>query len=179
MPRRGVTTCYKNKCCTPAICEGGKNCDDMNDGCGTVLHCGGCTGQAANLRWHRDRQRLRRVRPKTACPERLGMRHLTGRMWPAGHCLRNCDATTEVCQANHTCCKKTTCEAEGKSCGTISDGCGGMLTCGNLGMCPDPAHQVCLGNGTCCNPITCDKHCGYAGPDGCGAFVSCPACPAM
>jgi hypothetical protein len=55
-----------------------------------------------------------------------------------------------------------------------------MLTCGNAGACPDPARQVCLSNGTCCNPVVCDQsNCGYAGPNGCGGTISCPACPPM
>jgi hypothetical protein len=40
-------------------------------------------------------------------------------------------------------CTPTTCAAQGKSCGTISDGCGGTLTCGS---CTSP--QTCGGGGT-------------------------------
>jgi hypothetical protein len=40
-------------------------------------------------------------------------------------------------------CTKTTCSAQGKNCGSISDGCGGTLSCGS---CTSP--QTCGGGGT-------------------------------
>src|SRR5712691_8164034 len=43
---------------------------------------------------------------------------------------------------NTATCSPTTCAAQGKNCGTISDGCGGTLTCGT---CTEP--QTCGGGG--------------------------------
>src|SRR5262249_31185997 len=75
----------------------------------------------------------------------------------------------------------TTCAAQGKNCGTISDGCGGTLTCG---ACTAP--QTCGGGGVAnvcgggCTPTTCaaqGKNCGTIS-DGCGGTLTCGACTA-
>jgi hypothetical protein len=75
-------------------------------------------------------------------------------------------------------CVPTTCAAQGKNCGAIPDGCGGMLTCGS---CTAPA--TCGGGGTAnvcgtgaCTPTTCaaqHAECGSI-PDGCGHTLTCP-----
>src|SRR5207247_1290616 len=75
-------------------------------------------------------------------------------------------------------CTPTTCAAQGKNCGTISNGCGGTLTCG---ACTAP--QTCGGGGVAnvcgtCTPTTCaaqGKNCG-AISDGCGGTLTCGAC---
>ncbi len=76
-------------------------------------------------------------------------------------------------------CTPTTCAAAGKNCGTISDGCGGNLNCGN---CTSP--ETCGGGGTAnvcgggCTPTTCaaeGKNCGTIS-DGCGGNLNCGSC---
>jgi endo-1,4-beta-D-glucanase Y len=74
-------------------------------------------------------------------------------------------------------CTPTTCAALGKNCGSVSDGCGGTLSCGS---CTSP--QTCGGAGTpnvCgCAPATCaslGKNCGSVA-DGCGGTLSCGSC---
>jgi chitinase len=76
-------------------------------------------------------------------------------------------------------CTPTTCSAQGKNCGSISDGCGGTLSCGS---CTSP--QTCGGGGTAnvcgssCTPTTCSaqgKNCGSIS-DGCGGTLSCGSC---
>jgi chitodextrinase len=76
-------------------------------------------------------------------------------------------------------CTPTTCSAQGKNCGSISNGCGGTLGCGS---CTSPA--VCGGAGvanvcgTSCTPTTCSaqgKNCGSIS-DGCGGTLSCGSC---
>ncbi|HSQ67924.1 MAG TPA: hypothetical protein VLM85_32160 [Polyangiaceae bacterium] len=75
-------------------------------------------------------------------------------------------------------CTPTTCAAQGKNCGTISDGCGGTLSCGT---CTSP--QTCGGGGTpnvcgTCTPTSCTaqgKNCGTIS-DGCGGTLSCGTC---
>ena len=69
-----------------------------------------------------------------------------------------------------TCCTPTTCQAQGKNCGSIPDGCGGSLDCGTCN-----APQICGGGGTAnvccplCGGTTCvdldsDRdHCGTCG----------------
>lgn len=78
-------------------------------------------------------------------------------------------ATTLTCNgATTTCppCVPTTCEANGATCGTISDGCGGTLSCGTCGSgqqclantCGCDAGKVdCCGNGVCTSPALCPK----------------------
>src|SRR5207302_1736896 len=74
-------------------------------------------------------------------------------------------------------CTPTTCTAQGKNCGSIADGCGGMLSCGS---CTSP--QSCGGGGVAnvcgCTPTTCaaqGKNCGSIG-DGCGGTLNCGSC---
>jgi hypothetical protein len=81
------------------------------------------------------------------------------------------------------CPTATTCQEQGKNCGSISDGCGGILHCGNC-----PANQVCgagvppVANvcGTPCVGMTCAElgyDCGPVG-DGCGNMMDCGTCTA-
>ncbi len=87
---------------------------------------------------------------------------------------------------SHSCVPKT-CADLGKSCGTLSDDCGGVLHCGdceegsvcglatpNVCSTPDDLHSLC-------RPVTkaeacAGKQCGVEG-DGCGATYSCGDCP--
>ena len=68
-------------------------------------------------------------------------------------------------------CEPTTCDAAGKNCGEIADGCGGQLSCGNC-FSPDS----CGGGdtaGVCgCTPAPCGAQCGKV-PDGCGGMREC------
>lgn len=102
----------------------------------------------------------------------------------AGESCANCEADCacadgDVCVQNE-CCTPTTCAAGGFDCGSISDGCGGTLDCGE---CADD--QTCGGGGPniCgdgpCDPITdCNELAGQCGElsDGCGEFITC-TCP--
>jgi len=77
-------------------------------------------------------------------------------------------------------CTPRTCAQAGANCGSIGDGCGGVLNCGT---CTPP--QTCGGGGTpsqCggsgCTPRTCAQagaNCGLIG-DGCGGTLDCGAC---
>lgn len=74
-------------------------------------------------------------------------------------------------------CRPTTCSAQGKTCGTISNGCGGTLDCGTCA-----AGMACGTSNVCvqtCSPTTCQalgKTCGQY-PNGCGGTLDCGACP--
>src|SRR5262245_51169616 len=96
-----------------------------------------------------------------------------------------CDGTDAavcpgLCLPNCTCCQTvTTCAAQGATCGTIPNGCGGTLTCG---VCTAP--QTCGGGGVAnscgCTPTTCaaqGKNCGTI-PNGCGGTLACGVCTA-
>ncbi len=88
-----------------------------------------------------------------------------------------------TCQINGTCtknpCVPATCASLGRNCGTVSDGCGGTLTCGNYnGGCQ--TGYTCQTNGTCTkNPCTdtCESL-GYQCGDKtiCGEIVNCGSC---
>src|ERR1019366_4135321 len=78
-------------------------------------------------------------------------------------------------------CVPTTCTDQSATCGSISDGCNGMLSCGTC-----TAPQTCSGGGpnTCgsgkCNPATCASAkatCGTVS-DGCGNVLTCGTCTA-
>jgi len=78
-------------------------------------------------------------------------------------------------------CTKNTCASLGATCGSLSDGCGGVLNCGT---CVAPAS--CGGGGTpnqCgnnCTRTTCGAqgaNCGMIA-DGCGEILSCGTCVA-
>lgn len=79
-------------------------------------------------------------------------------------------------------CTPSDCLALGASCGAVSDGCGGMITCGSCA-----GDETCGGGGKpnvcgkgACQPATCQTigaTCGSAG-DGCGGTLTCGGCPA-
>ncbi|MDI1432624.1 calcium-binding EGF-like domain-containing protein [Polyangium sorediatum] len=79
---------------------------------------------------------------------------------PSGYSGVNCET-----------CVPTTCEAQGATCGTIPDGCGGMLTCGPAcAVCPcdpNPAWQSALA-GTLVKDGRCTN---YSFPGPCGSNV--------
>ncbi|MBX7100297.1 MAG: hypothetical protein K1X89_21450 [Myxococcaceae bacterium] len=74
-------------------------------------------------------------------------------------------------------CRPSTCAALGKDCGQVSDGCGGLLSCGSCAV-----NQQCgatIPNVCGCQPLTCAQvgaSCGRPA-DGCGGTLSCGSCP--
>jgi hypothetical protein len=173
--------------CTPNTCaSAGANCGFLSDGCGGLLDCGTCTGNA--------------ICGGAGTPNTCG----TGcTLTTCGAEGVNCGTIADGCGGTLDCgtctppavcggggtpgicgtppCTPLTCSSLGASCGTISDGCGGTLTCGN---CTAPA--VCGGGGVpyqCgvgqCVPQNCaevNANCGFIG-DGCGGTVNCGTCP--
>jgi hypothetical protein len=79
-------------------------------------------------------------------------------------------------------CMRLTCNEVNISCGTMSDGCGGTVTCGS---CPageecGPTHtssQACF-TPAACVPVTCTQgyNCGVI-PNECGVEINCGECP--
>jgi formylglycine-generating enzyme required for sulfatase activity/subtilisin-like proprotein convertase family protein len=107
---------------------------------------------------------------------------------------RTCNGTTHVCtQAGSlpdgtacqggagrcktgACCIPATCYVLGAACGTIDDGCGGVLSCGTC----QSVGAVCLDN-QCCQPKTCadlGKTCGTWDDQCGGTTASCGTCAA-
>jgi hypothetical protein len=80
-------------------------------------------------------------------------------------------------------CKPATCESIQAECGSASDGCGGVLQCGQCTegeFCGILQHNVCTNPDSLCVPIeqavACEgKECGKEG-DGCQGFYECGAC---
>ncbi|SEU37552.1 hypothetical protein SAMN05443572_112142 [Myxococcus fulvus] len=86
----------------------------------------------------------------------------------------------DACAVNvaQVCCEPTTCVAQGKNCGVISNGCGSPLDCGTC-----PSGQACgtggVPNVCACAPIpeqtACSGKCGLV-PNGCGSTWNCGGC---
>ncbi len=88
-----------------------------------------------------------------------------------------------TCQINGTCtknpCVPATCASLGRNCGTVSDGCGGTLTCGNYNGGCQTGYTCQTDRGFCvqnpCVPATCaslGRNCGTVS-DGCGGTLTC------
>lgn len=74
-------------------------------------------------------------------------------------------------------CRPESCASLGKNCGQVSDGCGGLLTCGGCGV--DQQCGAVIPNVCGCQPLTCAQvgaSCGKPS-DGCGGTLSCGSCP--
>ncbi len=86
--------------------------------------------------------------------------------------LAGCPVDREIAS-----CRKATCASAGAQCGSLSDGCGGELSCGT---CAGP--ESCGGGGrpnVCgCTKVTCasaSAECGVIA-DGCGVALECGTC---
>lgn len=81
-------------------------------------------------------------------------------------------------------CKPKTCAGLKAECGSVADGCGKVLECGECeegSFCGIVEHNVCTDPDSLCVPIAKDvacagKECGKEG-DGCQGFYECGACP--
>jgi hypothetical protein len=71
-------------------------------------------------------------------------------------------------------CSAASCSDLGKNCGSVPDGCGGMLSCGTCAV----GYTCTVSNVCACVPSTCaaqGKNCGTIS-DGCGGTLSCGTC---
>jgi hypothetical protein len=163
-------------CCTPTTCEAqGKNCGIMQDGCGSMLFCGGCVfpqvcgGTTPNICGCRLRDQV------TACGNRTcGLApDGCGGMVACGTCTGTqiCNGLTQQCED-----PSTVCETQNAECGFITDACGGAVDCGGCS-----GGEVCDGlTRRCgaCRARSCEEagaECGTIS-DGCGDTVTCNAC---
>ncbi len=108
--------------------------------------------------------------PAHAAPQlkRNGRRCKSSSQCASGYC----DPATQQCMT----CKPLTACPFGQNCGSVPDGCDGMVSCGS---CTDP--ETCGGGGTagvcgCTGRTSCTpEECGDV-DDGCGGLLSCPPC---
>lgn len=170
--------------CTPKTCAAEqRTCGSLDDGCGSTLDCGSCAAPATC--GGNGKAGVCGCVPTTcaAAGKNCGkMPDGCGDVIECGSCngTQTCGGgdpgQANVC-GEGPCTTSTTCEAESKNCGTISDGCGDVLECGTCS-----APDVCGGNGVAnvcaCQPTTCGaegKDCGTI-PDGCGGTLDCGTC---
>jgi hypothetical protein len=196
--------------CTATTCAAlGFNCGIAGDGCGGQLDCGTCAGGAYCGGGGFNRCGTTGLGadgsvPCTAttcaalgftcgtagdgCGGTLNCGSCTNPQYCGGGGFSQCGGNNGLTPDGGVACTPTTCAALGYDCGTASDGCGGLLTCGT---CTDPQYcggggfDVCGGNnglnpdgGVKCTPTTCATqgiNCGQAG-DGCGGPLSCGSC---
>ena len=165
--------------CPPLTCRAAA-CGDITDSCGQTASCGPCPdGGAACL---------------TSCSAPGG--DYCGAIGDGCGGQLNCPdtcpkpgwkcGTDNVCKGEPPFCTLVTCEptAEDHYCGTIGNGCGDTLECGN--DCPAGwacVDHLCVGSPPACTPLTCktpsgDHYCGTIG-NSCGGTLECGNdCPA-
>ncbi len=177
---RSSGACSNGSCVYPLLAAG-SSCDDLdpcttNDACSASGTCAGtpvtCNSPPAPTCLNATTQRW--YAPTGQC----GGTGTCSYTYTDSTCSAGCDGG--VCSG----CTPTTCTAQGYSCGTWPDGCGGSLSCGACGSAPPP---TCLnsttsrsysGTGTCssagaCTWTTQDTSC----PNGCSASTGlCASC---
>ncbi len=173
----GATTCAKSHV----------ECGDAADGCGGILHCGGCpAGTTCGGGGEAGKCGGPTCTPKTCMDLGANCGPVgdgCGNMIPCGTCTggETCGGggMPSVCGSG-TMCTPTTCAAQAVNCGPIGDGCGGTLQCGTC-----TGNETCGGGGVAsvcgapaCMPNTCASqgvNCGPVG-DGCGGLLQCGSC---
>lgn len=159
VPNEARSSCV----CVPLTCEeAAATCGTLDNLCGGVIDCGGCSNNTWGDPDVCTDNRCQCV-PATceSAPVRTVCGPTTGRVEAecsilgasCGTILDGCGSTLQCgsCTSNssyasicddYSCkCVPTSCAAEGRTCGTISDRCGGTLFCG---LCVDNACEVLL-----------------------------------
>jgi len=140
-------------CVLVTCAEAGVTCGTISDGCGGSLDCGTCADAGADA---------------SACG--------TSADCPAGMvCVAGvCAASSET-----DACVPLSCASAGVGCGTIDDGCGGSLDCGDCGSDAGADATACPGSetdcaGTCVDVETDPSNCGACGMS-CAVGQTCSA----
>jgi hypothetical protein len=183
--------------CVPRTCaDVGATCGQVADGCGGLTEdCGSCTapdfcGGGGPSQCGGGVS----CTPTTCEAEGKDCGFLADGCGDVVDC-GSCTAPGETCGAGgeanvcslptddpNQCAALTTCEAEGVTCGSIGNGCGGILDCNPPDGPACPAGQTCGGGGVpgqcgapTCTPITCadvdPATCGVVS-DGCGGLLT-------
>jgi hypothetical protein len=143
----GPNVCGVNACKPIAACGIGQNCSTIPDGCASTVPCGTCgTGQACAG----DGTPNRCCTPKTTCPAGLDCGTYPdgcGGAISCGTCTgqKVCGGggIPNHCGAKGTSCTTKTCADLKKSCGTISNGCDGVI----------PSCGICATGHTCIDNV--------------------------
>ncbi len=182
--------------CVPITCTAmSANCGPMSDGCGNLLNCGACLGtQTCGGGGVSNTCGTAGCSPRTCA----GLGANCGPVGDGCGGLLNCGTCTapltcggggaaNVCGGGTTAdggaiCTPRTCMAANATCGTIGDGCGGTLFCGDC-----TGQTLCGAAGTAnqcgvptCVELTCMTggfNCGLNG-NGCGGTIMCGSCTA-
>jgi len=157
--------CSEFKCvvdCTPSTCSDlGIECGAIDDGCGNILDCGGCSdGKLCNTNLGKCVDNCTANCDDKECGD-------DGCAGSCGECGGDKTCSDFKCVTN---CTPSTCFDLGIECGAIDDGCGIVLDCGGCsnGETCDTGLGKCVDN---CTANCDDKECG---DDGCGG--SCGGC---
>lgn len=158
-------------CCTPNSCPtsqpAGATCGGLDNGCGGTMDC--TSSCAPGLTCHGSKC----CQPTFTCDATPTVGSTCGSNISNGCGTTSCSCGTSGLKChNGKCCEpKTTCDAA-QQCGTISNGCGGTISCGS---CPSGAGNenfTCKGNTCECVPDTCRGRTGPQ-PDRCGGTLQC------
>jgi hypothetical protein len=185
--------------CVPLTCAqaGGSYCGKIGDGCGRILDCPDCpAGETCGGSGTPNvcGKGSAACNPITCTP--TGGRYCgtigdgCGKTLDCGACpggaVCGSGGKPGVCPGapGMPGCTPTTCaQAGGQFCGTVGDGCGGTLACGNCPagqICGGVTPNVCSPDPASCTKITCvqaaGRYCGKVG-DGCGGVLECGDCP--
>ena len=159
-----------------AGCEGGGICS-VTPATALTMGSGACWLMAANSTGNTAWTPAQNFTVHECSPD------CSGRCGGSDRCGGTCpDACSppEICGGSgipNVCgCTPTTCVVQGKDCGTIADGCGGTLDCGNC-IVPNTCGGGSIANVCGCTVTTCAAQgvtCGTI-PDGCNGTLNCGA----
>jgi hypothetical protein len=132
-----------------------KTCGTIPDGCGGTLSCGSCgAGQActnnvcitpppvSSCAHSECLSGAKLTSTCSACTQKVCTSdpYCCNNSWDS-LCANEGKSLCTVCAAPT--CTPTSCSALGKSCGSVSDGCGGMLSCGSCALGQTCTNNVC------------------------------------
>ncbi|MFO0670670.1 MAG: hypothetical protein U0235_13745 [Polyangiaceae bacterium] len=162
-----------NACCKALTCaDYPGQCGVKSNGCGGVINCNGnCSG-------------ARRATPAATSAARPSRARTSGRTRAVPSATRAAGRSTAAARTRtrraglqpgggSTCCKAKTCADFAGQCGTISDGCGGVLSAVARVRSTRTQGRQCGCTPLTPNPATCGGQCGPV-PNGCGGTMSVP-----
>jgi hypothetical protein len=168
--------------CMPKTCaQLGAQCGVYSDGCGGTLNCGTCgTGSTCTHGYDPmgfESWTCQTCTPKTCAQlgaqcgyisDGCGATLNCGTCGTGSQCTQGVDPNGFESWSCQTCTPRT-CAQLGQQCGAVSDGCGGVLSCGTC------SSGQCM-SGHCCQPHACGfEDCGTIS-DGCGGSITCTSC---